>query len=101
MATLGASYDEGAALFKIARTDAVELRADVPAADALRARGLTAVELELPGRSDPITLKFHHVHDPGVLDPPTKALSLQMEVANPGGELLIGKRGRPSYTSGY
>ena len=40
MATLGASYDEGAALFKIARTDAVELRADVPAADAARARGV-------------------------------------------------------------
>lgn len=101
MATLGASYDEGAALFKIARTDAVELRADVPAADAARARRLTAVELELPGRPDPVPLKFHHVHDPGVLDPTTKALALQMEVANPGGDLLIGQAGTAIlYTSG-
>jgi len=101
MATLGASYDEGAALFKIARTDAVELRADVPAADAARARALTAVELELPGRPDPVPLKFRHVHDPGVLDPTTRALALQMEVANPGGTLLIGQAGTAIlYTSG-
>ncbi len=92
-ATLGASYDEGAALFKIARTDAVELRADVPAADTARVRSLTAVELELPGRPDPFPLKFHHVHHAGVLDSTTKALALQMEVANPGGELLIGQAG--------
>jgi RND family efflux transporter MFP subunit len=101
MATLGASYDEGAALFKIARTDAVELRADVPAADAARARRLTAVDLELPGRPDPVPLKFRHVHDPGVLDPTTRALALQMEVANPGGELLIGQAGTAIlYTAG-
>ena len=101
LATLGASYDEGAALFKIARTDAVELRADVPAADAPRARRLTAVDLELPGRPDPLPLRFHHVHDPGVLDPTTKALALQMEVANPGGELLIGQVGTAIlYTAG-
>jgi RND family efflux transporter MFP subunit len=101
MATLGASYDEGAALFKIARTDAVELRADVPAADAARARRLTAVELELPGRPDPVPLEFRHVHDPGVLDPITRALALQMEVANPGGELLIGQAGTAIlYTAG-
>lgn len=101
LATLGASYDEGAALFKVARTDAVELRADVPAADAARARRLTAVDLELPGRPDPVPLKFHHVHDSGVLDPTTKALALQMEVANPGGDLLIGQAGTAIlYTSG-
>ena len=101
MATLGASYEEGAALFKIARTDAVELRADVPAVDTSRVRGLTAVELELPGRPDPVRLKFRHVHDAGVLDPTTKALALQMEVANPGGDLLIGQAGTAIlYTSG-
>jgi RND family efflux transporter MFP subunit len=100
-ATLGASYDEGATLFKIARTDAVELKADVPAADTARARGLTAVSLELPGRPDPLPLRFRHVHDPGVLDATTKALSLQMEVANPGGELLIGQAGTAIlYTAG-
>ena len=32
-ATLGASYDEGTRLFRIVRTDRVELRAQVPAAD--------------------------------------------------------------------
>ena len=92
-ATLGASYDEGTTLFKIARTDAVELQAHVPAADAGRARGVTAVALELPGRPDPLPLQFRHVRDPGVLDPTTKALALQMEVANPSGELLIGQAG--------
>lgn len=100
-ATLGASYDEGTALFKIARTDAVELQAHVPAADAARARSVTAVALELPGRADPLPLRFHHVHDPGVLDPATRALALQMEVANPGGELLIGQAGTAVlYTAG-
>ena len=34
LATLGASYDEGAPLFRIVRTDRVELQAQVPAADA-------------------------------------------------------------------
>ena len=100
-ATLGASYDEGAALFKIARTDAVELRADVPAADTAKVRGLVAVALELPGRANPLPLRFHHVHDPGVLDPTTKALALQMEVANANGELLIGQAGMAIlYTGG-
>jgi len=33
------------------------------------------------------------VHDPGVLDPNTKALPVQMEVANRNGELLIGQSG--------
>lgn len=100
-ATLGASYDEGVTLFKVARTDAVELQAHVPAADASRARSVTGVALELPGRADPLPLQFHHVHDPGVLDPATKALALQMEVANPGGELLIGQAGTAIlYTAG-
>jgi cobalt-zinc-cadmium efflux system membrane fusion protein len=100
-ATLGASYDEGATLFKIARTDAVELKAYVPAPDASRARRLTAVALELPGRSDPLLLRFHHVHDSGILDSTTNALALQMEVANPGGELLIGQTGTAIlYTAG-
>jgi RND family efflux transporter MFP subunit len=101
MATLGASYDEGAPLFKIARTDAVELRVDVPASDAARARTMTAVALELPGRPDPFPLTFRHVHDPGVLDPTTHALPLQMEVANRTGELLIGQGGTAIlYTAG-
>lgn len=100
-ATLGASYEEGATLFKIARTDAVELKVHVPSSEVALVRGFTAVSLELPGRPDPIPLRFHHVHDAGVLDPATKALAVQMEVANPRGELLIGQDGTAIlYTAG-
>jgi RND family efflux transporter MFP subunit len=101
MATLGASYDEGAPLFKIARTDALELKAFVPAAEAHGIRGLTGVALEIPGRAEPIRLRFRHVHDPGVLDAKTHALPVQMEVQNAAGELLIGQSGTAIlYTGG-
>jgi len=93
MATLGASYDEGAPLFKIARLDAVELEAHVPAAEAALVRNLTGVVLEIPGRAEPLPLRFHHVHDPGVLDQTTKALPVQMEVDNRDRLLLIGQAG--------
>jgi cobalt-zinc-cadmium efflux system membrane fusion protein len=91
MATLGASYDEGIPLFKVARTDELELTAFVPATEAIAVRGLTGVALEIPGRADVLALRFEHVHDPGVLDETTKALPVQMEVTNPNGELLIGQ----------
>jgi len=93
MATLGASYDEGAPLFKITRTDALELKAFVPAAQVAAVRGLTGVTFEIPGRPDPLPLRFQHVRDSGVLDPTTRALSVQMEVQNPDGQLLIGQTG--------
>jgi RND family efflux transporter MFP subunit len=93
MATLGAAYDEGTPLFKIARTDALELKVFVPAAETATVRGLSGLALEIPGRAEPLELKFHHVHDPGVLDPTTKALPVQMEVDNRSGELLIGQSG--------
>ena len=101
LATLSAAYDEGAPLFKIARTDALELTAFVPAEQATAARGVTGVALEIPGRAEPLPLTFHHVHDPGVLDATTKALPVQMEVANPGGQLLIEQSGTAIlYTGG-
>src|SRR5262249_8765666 len=84
---------EGAPLFKIARTDALELKAFVPATDTLVVRNLTGLALEIPGRPEPLALTFHHVHDPGALDPTTKALPDQMEVQNPDGQLLIGQSG--------
>ena len=93
LATLGASYDEGAALFKIVRTDRVELRALVSAADAASARTATAVAFEVAGRPDPIPLRFEHMHDAGVIDPATHALPLQFEVVNPGGQLMVGQTG--------
>ena len=92
-ATLGASYYEGAPLFKIVRTDRVELRAQIPAADAGGTRDLTEVALEIPGRSDPLPLQSQHRHDAGVIDPKTGALPVQFEIQNPGGQLLIGQSG--------
>ena len=46
----GASYDEGAPLFRIVRTDRVELEVQVPSADvAARATARPDVALEIPG----------------------------------------------------
>lgn len=92
-ATLGASYDEGAPLFKIVRTDRVALRAQVPAGEAAGTRDIAALALEIPGRPDALPLQPHHRRDAGVIDPTTRALPVQFEVANPGGQLLIGQTG--------
>jgi RND family efflux transporter MFP subunit len=92
-ATLGASYDEGAPLFKIIKMDEVELQALVPAADAGLTRDIESVAFEVPGRTDPIPLRPHHMHDSGVIDSQTRALTVQFEVENPGGQLLIGQTG--------
>ena len=93
MATLGAAYDEGAPLFRIVRTDRVELEVQVPAADVTLARQATGVALEIPGLPQALTLEPHHVHDSGVIDAATRALSLQMEIDNPGERLLVGQPG--------
>ncbi|MFN7916760.1 MAG: efflux RND transporter periplasmic adaptor subunit [Vicinamibacterales bacterium] len=89
--TLGAAYEEGAPLFRIVRTDRVELEVQVPPPDVQAARGAVGVAIELPGVPAPLVLEPHHVHDPGVIDPTSRALPLQMEVDNPGGQLLIGQ----------
>ena len=91
MATLGAAYDEGAPLFRIVRTDRVEIEVQVPAADVAAARTASALSLEIPGVATPVTLQPHHVHDAGVIDPTTRALPLQMEIDNPREQLLIGQ----------
>ncbi|MBI3490873.1 MAG: efflux RND transporter periplasmic adaptor subunit [Acidobacteria bacterium] len=92
-ATLGASYDEGAPLFKIVRTDRVELRAQIPAPDATVTRDLMDVAFELPGRADVLPLRAEHRHDAGVIDSKTGALPVQFEVQNPRGQLLVGQSG--------
>jgi RND family efflux transporter MFP subunit len=92
-ATLGAAYGEGAPLFKIVRTDQLELRVQVPAADAATSRDIAGLAFEISGRADPIVLRPHHVHDAGVIDPTTRALPVQIEVDNPGGQLLVGQTG--------
>ena len=92
-ATLGASYDEGAPLFRIVRTDRVELEVQVPAANVTVARQVTGVALEIPGLPQAVNLEPQHVHDSGVIDATTRALSLQMEIDNPGERLLVGQPG--------
>jgi RND family efflux transporter MFP subunit len=92
-ATLGASYEEGSPLFRIVRTDRVELRAQIPVADAAAARNVADVALEIPGRADLLLLRAEHMHDAGVIDEKTGALPVQFQVQNPGGQLLVGQRG--------
>jgi cobalt-zinc-cadmium efflux system membrane fusion protein len=89
-AALGASYDEGAPLFRIVRTDEVELQVHVPAADAPLG-DVREIALEIPGRPDPWIVTFDHMHDAGVIDPATRALPVQFDVDNRGGQLLIGQ----------
>jgi RND family efflux transporter MFP subunit len=93
MAALGASYDEGAALFRVVRTDRVELQAQVPPSEAPLSHAISALAFEVPGRADPIDLTPDHVHDAGVIDARTRALPVQIEVENKGGRLLIGQTG--------
>ena len=100
-AALGATYDEGAPLFRIVRTDRVELQAQLPPSDAARARTLSGLAFEVPGRADPIELEPDHVHDAGVIDSRTRALPIQIEVENRDGQLLIGQIGTAIlYTGG-
>jgi RND family efflux transporter MFP subunit len=93
MATLGASYEEGAPLFRIVRTDRVALEVQVPSADVALARQATGVALEIPGISQPIALELHRAHDSGVIDAATRALAVHMEIDNPGEQLLVGQTG--------
>jgi RND family efflux transporter MFP subunit len=90
-ATLGAAYEEGAPLFRIVRTDRVELRAQIPAADVAALGSVGDVALEIPGRQEPVSLRPEHMHDAGIIDEKTGALPVQFQVANPGGQLLVGQ----------
>ena len=93
MATLGASYDEGAPLFRVVRTDRVELRAQIPVADAASARNVSEVAFEVAGREEPILLHPRDVRDAGIVDPTTLALPVLFDVENPDSQLLIGQTG--------
>jgi RND family efflux transporter MFP subunit len=90
-ATVGASYDEGAALFRIVRMDQVELQALVSGADVTLTRDVDSIALEIPGQTDPVMLRPRHRHDSGVIDPARRALTVQFTVDNPRGQLLIGQ----------
>jgi RND family efflux transporter MFP subunit len=91
LAALGASYDEGAPLFRIVRTDEVELQAQVPASDAPLGAAVEEIALEIPGRPDPLPVKFDHMHYAGIIDPRTRSLPVQFDVDNRDGQLLIGQ----------
>jgi membrane fusion protein, heavy metal efflux system len=90
-AALGASYDEGAPLFRIVRTDEVELQVHIPAADAPLGSTVDEIAVEIPGRPDPLPVKHDHMHYAGVIDPKTRALPVQFDVDNRAGQLLIGQ----------
>ena len=90
-AALGASYDEGAILFRIVRTDRVELQAHIPASDLPLGSEVHEIALEIPGRRDPLVVKADHMHHAGIIDPKTRALPVQFDVDNRGGQLLIGQ----------
>lgn len=92
-ATPGATFDEGAALFRVVRTDRVVLQAHVPPADAARVRDVAGAELELPGEADPIPLALRNVRNPGVIDPASRTLTVYLTVDNAGGRLLVGQAG--------
>jgi membrane fusion protein, heavy metal efflux system len=91
LAALGASYDEGAPLFRIVRTDRVELQVHVPASDAPLGLAVDEIAVEIPGRPDPLVVEADHMHYAGIIDPKTRALPVQFDVDNRGGQLLIGQ----------
>jgi hypothetical protein len=93
LAVSGASYDEGAQLFRVIRADRVALLAQVPPVDVGAARALISVAFEVPGQADPIELTLLRVHDAGVVDPRTRALPLRIDVDNQGRHLLVGQAG--------
>lgn len=92
-ATPGASFEEGAALFRIVRTDRVTVEAAVSAADSGRVRDITAAEIELPGDPNPMPLLLKRINNPEVIDPTSRALPLHLEIDNARGQLLVGQAG--------
>ena len=90
-AALGASYDEGTPLFRIVRTDRVELQAHVPASETPLTEEIGEIALEVPGRADPLVVKAEDQHDAGVIDEKTRSLPVQFDVENRSGQLLIGQ----------
>ncbi len=90
-AALGASYDEGAPLFRIVRTDRVELQALVPASETPLTEEIREIALEVPGRPEPLIVAAEDQHDAGVIDEKTRSLPVQFDVDNRTGQLLIGQ----------
>lgn len=92
-ATPGATFDEGAVLFRVVRTDRVVLQAHVPASDAPRVRDIAGADLALPGEPETIPIVVRSVRHPGVIDPTTRTLILHLTIDNPDGRLIVGQAG--------
>jgi RND family efflux transporter MFP subunit len=90
-AALGASFDQGTPLFRIVRTDRVELQVHVPASEAPLGSDVHEIAVEIPGRPDPMVVEVDHMHHAGIIDPKTRALPVQFHVDNRRGQLLIGQ----------
>jgi RND family efflux transporter MFP subunit len=90
-AALGASYDEGAPLFRIVRTDRVKLQALVPASETPLTEEIREIALEVPGRQEPLVVKAEDQHDAGVIDEKTRSLPVQFDVDNRSSQLLVGQ----------
>ena len=81
-------------MFRIVRTDRVELEVQVPAADVPAARATAGVALEIPGMPEPFQLQPRTTSTTPASSIPRHARwPLQMEIANPGERLLVGQSG--------
>jgi hypothetical protein len=74
------------------RKRAIDARGGHPSS-ATATRRIDRIALEIPGREELMPLRLHHQRDAGVIDPDTRALTVQFEVDNAGGQLLIGQTG--------
>ena len=99
-AAMGASYDAGTPLFRIVRTDRVELQALVPASEAPLAEEIKEIAFEVPGRAEPLIVQAQDQHDAGVIDEKTRSLPVQFDVDNRAGQLLIGQTGTATLFAG-
>ena len=90
-AALGASYDAGAPLFRIVRTDRVDLQALIPASETPLSEEIREIALEIPGRADPLMVMAEDQHDAGIIDEKTRSLPVQFGLDNRAGQLLIGQ----------
>lgn len=90
-ATPGASYEAGASLFRIVRTDPVLVEVQVPEGDAAAAIDVRDASIEIAAGAEPIALDIRAVRHAGRIDPETRALPVWLEVANRGQRLLLGQ----------
>jgi RND family efflux transporter MFP subunit len=92
-ATPGATYAEGAELFRIVQTETVAIEVQVPPSAGDLRTLVTDIALELPGRPAPIAARILRQSHTGVIDPKLRAFVLRFEVANGDRQLMVGQTG--------